>query len=284
MTTPAVPEIRPSAPPSSGPTSLVMTQFSLHDAAESRTPAIADSAIRVDVGLLDKLMTLVGELVLARNQIMQFSTSQEDAPFLGTVQRLNLLTTELQASVMKTRMQPIGNVWSKFPRVVRDLAVGLRQAGAPRHGGPGNRARQDHHRGHPRSADAPGAQRHRSRHRAARRAAARAASPPKGACRCAPSTRAGKVIIEIADDGAGIDPQRIRDKAIQAKLVTAEQAARMSERELVNLVFLPGFSTAEKSRSSPAGASAWTWCGPTSRRSAARSTSRAGSAGAPRSG
>ena len=68
-------------------------------------------------------MNLVGELVLARNQIMQFSTSQEDAAFLGTVQRLNLLTTELQANVMKTRMQPIGNIWSKFPRVVRDLAV-----------------------------------------------------------------------------------------------------------------------------------------------------------------
>ena len=86
-------------------------------------PAVADTSLRVDVGLLDKLMTLVGELVLARNQIMQFGASQEDAAFLGTVQRLNLLTTELQTNVMKTRMQPIGNVWSKFPRVVRDLAV-----------------------------------------------------------------------------------------------------------------------------------------------------------------
>jgi methyl-accepting chemotaxis protein len=71
---------------------------------------------------LDKLMNLVGELVLARNQIVQFSASQEDTAFLGTVQRLNLLTTELQANVMKTRMQPIGNIWNKFPRIVRDLA------------------------------------------------------------------------------------------------------------------------------------------------------------------
>ena len=84
---------------------------------------MSDSSIRVDVGLLDKLMNLVGELVLARNQIVQYSTSLEDAGFLGTVQRFNLLTTELQANVMKTRMQPIGNVWSKFPRVVRDLSV-----------------------------------------------------------------------------------------------------------------------------------------------------------------
>ena len=96
--------------------------------AEVRPPkpnrqTCADSNIRVDVGLLDKLMTLVGELVLARNQILQYSASHEDDGFLGAVQRLNLLTTELQASVMKTRMQPIGNVLNKFPRVVRDLAL-----------------------------------------------------------------------------------------------------------------------------------------------------------------
>ena len=120
---PAVAEPRPTAVPSSGAGSLVMTQPSPNDPGEPRAPAVADSSIRVDVGLLDKLMTLVGELVLARNQIMQYSTSQENTPFLRTVQRLNLLTTELQAGVMKTRMQPIGTVWSKFPRVVRDLAV-----------------------------------------------------------------------------------------------------------------------------------------------------------------
>src|SRR5262249_15782755 len=94
-----------------------------HESNEPRASAVSDSSIRVDVGLLDKLMNLVGELVLARNQIMQFSTSQDDSGFLGTVQRFNLLTTELQAPVMKTRMRPIGNVWSKFPRVVRDLSV-----------------------------------------------------------------------------------------------------------------------------------------------------------------
>ena len=80
-------------------------------------------SIRVDVGQLDKLMNLVGELVLARNQILQFSASQQDPVFLGTTQRLNLVTTELQEGVMKTRMQPIDNVWNKLPRVVRDLAL-----------------------------------------------------------------------------------------------------------------------------------------------------------------
>jgi two-component system chemotaxis sensor kinase CheA len=84
---------------------------------------LSGSSIRVDVNLLDKLTNLVGELVLARNQILQFTASQNDSNFLGTAQHLNLITTELQEGVMKTRMQPIGNVWNKFPRVVRDLAV-----------------------------------------------------------------------------------------------------------------------------------------------------------------
>ena len=243
--TPAVPDIRPSAPPSSGPTSLVMTQSSLHDAAESRTPAIADTSIRVDVNLLDKLMTLVGELVLARNQIMQFSTSQENTPFVRTVQRLNLLTTELQAGVMKTRMQPIGTIWSKFPRVVRDLAVAC--------------AKQVH-------IDLEGQETELDKTiieairdpltHLVRNAIDHGIEPPRerlargkaeeGRLALRAFHEGGKVIIEINDDGAGIDPQRIRAKAIKAKLLTPEQADRLSDRDLVNLIFLPGFSTADQ--------------------------------------
>jgi two-component system chemotaxis sensor kinase CheA len=85
--------------------------------------SISESTIRVDVALLDKLMTLVGELVLARNQILQFSNVTEDAAIIAPTQRLNLITTELQEGVMKTRMQPIDNVWGKLPRTVRDLAL-----------------------------------------------------------------------------------------------------------------------------------------------------------------
>jgi two-component system chemotaxis sensor kinase CheA len=212
---------------------------------EARAPAVADSAIRVDVGLLDKLMTLVGELVLARNQIMQFSTSQEDAGFLGTVQRFNLLTTELQASVMKTRMQPIGNIWSKFPRVVRDLAVAC-----------GKQVRIDME-GQDTELDKTiveairdplthlvrNAVDHGIEPPAERQARGKAA---EGRLSLHASHEGGKVIIEIADDGGGIDPQRVRARAVQAKLVTPEQADRLSDRELVNLIFLPGFSTAER--------------------------------------
>ena len=77
---------------------------------------MADANIRVGVSLLDKLMDLVGELVLTRNQILQFNTEREDAALDATAQRLNLITTELQEGVMKTRMQPIGTVWNKLPR------------------------------------------------------------------------------------------------------------------------------------------------------------------------
>src|SRR6056297_544236 len=91
--------------------------------ARSTGRSLADSSIRVDVGLLDELMNLVGELVLARNQIVQLAGEEQDSRYAGASQRLNLITTELQEGVMKTRMQPIGNVWNKLPRVVRDLSL-----------------------------------------------------------------------------------------------------------------------------------------------------------------
>ena len=84
------------------------------------TQVVSDGSIRVDVGLLDRLMNLVGELVLTRNQILQTAT---DATLAASAQHLNLITTELQEGVMKTRMQPISNITGRFPRVVRDLAV-----------------------------------------------------------------------------------------------------------------------------------------------------------------
>ncbi len=97
----------------------------LHIQQSSRAQATAsDSTIRVDVGLLDKVMNLVGELVLARNQVLQFANRMKDTSFLAVSQRLNLITTELQEGVMKTRMQPIGNIWGQFPRTVRDVALG----------------------------------------------------------------------------------------------------------------------------------------------------------------
>ncbi len=199
----------------------------------------------MDVLLLDKLMTLVGELVLARNQIMQFSISSEDASFLGTVKRLNLLTTELQANVMKTRMQPINNIWSKFPRVVRDLAVACgKQVRVEMEGQDTEldktilEAVRDPLTHLVRNAVDHGIE------PPARRVAL--GKPAQGRLSLHAFHEGGKVILEITDDGAGIDPLRVREKAIHAKLITPDQADRLTDGELVNLIFLPGFSTVDR--------------------------------------
>ncbi len=93
--------------------------------AREKASGIADTALRVDVGLLDRLMNLVGELVLTRNQVLQYNSAREDVVLNAISQRMNLITTELQEGVMKTRMQPIGLVWNKLPRIVRDLTTSL---------------------------------------------------------------------------------------------------------------------------------------------------------------
>ena len=206
---------------------------------------MSDANVRVDVGLLDKLMNLVGELVLARNQILQHGASDRDASFLATSQRLNLITTELQEGVMKTRMQPIGTVWNKFPRVVRDLAVLCgKQVRVEMEGKDTELDRTiieaikdplthivrnsvDHGIESPQERVSKG-------------------KPAEGRLLLRAYHEGGQVNIEIADDGGGIRIDKVKAKAVEKGLITAEHASRMSEREAVNLIFLPGFSTAAK--------------------------------------
>ncbi|MFN8545607.1 MAG: chemotaxis protein CheW [Candidatus Binatia bacterium] len=217
--------------------------------AESGGPVaggmVSDTNIRVDVSLLDRLMTLAGELVLARNQILQYSAAQADTTFLAASQRLNLITTELQEGVMKTRMQPIGNIWSKFPRVVRDLAVACGRKVALELEGAETEldktiieAIKD-----PLTHLVRNAVDHGIEPPDARRAAGK---PAEGRLLLRAFHEGGQVNIEICDDGAGIDPENIRRKALERGLITPEQAARLSDREVTRLLFLPGFSTAEK--------------------------------------
>ncbi|MGE0591171.1 MAG: chemotaxis protein CheW [Vicinamibacterales bacterium] len=207
--------------------------------------ALADSSLRVDVGLLDKLMNLVGELVLARNQILQFKATQTDSGFLGASQRLNLVTSELQESVMKTRMQPIGNIWSKFPRVVRDLATACgKQVRLEMHGRETDldktiiEAIKD-----PLTHVVRNSVDHGIEFPAARLAAGK---NPEGVLTLRAFHEGGQINIEISDDGGGIDPEKVRAKAVQRGIVAAEQAARLTDHEVLKLIFLPGFSTAEK--------------------------------------
>ncbi len=213
--------------------------------AESKTSAVSDSTVRVDVGLLDKLMNLVGELVLSRNQIMQFAATQEDATFTATSQHLNLVTGELQEGVMKTRMQPIGNVWNKFPRVVRDLAAFCgKQVRVEMEGAETELDRtiieaiKDPLTHAVRNSVDHGVETPEER--------IAAGKPPEGCIRLRAFHEGGQVNIEISDDGGGINPEKVRDKALRKGHITSEQAARMSERELVNLIFAAGLSTADK--------------------------------------
>jgi two-component system chemotaxis sensor kinase CheA len=210
-----------------------------------RGNSASEGNIRVDVGLLDKLMTRVGELVLARNQIVQFTSRLEDSSFISTAQRLNLITTELQESVMKTRMQPIGNVWAKFPRVVRDLASQLgKQVRIDMEGKDTEldktivEAIKD-----PLTHLVRNSVDHGIESPEVRRATGK---PAEGRLLLRAYHEGGQVNIEITDDGAGLNLDRIRKKAIERGLLSADQAARTSDRDASQLIFAPGFSTAEQ--------------------------------------
>lgn len=232
----APPPESPAAPSEEAPAS---------ESSEAKGPTLAANNVRVDVGLLDKMMNLVGELVLARNQILQFTGSQQESSIVGAAQRLNLITTELQENVMKTRMQPIGNIWNKLPRLVRDLALSCGKRVRVEMDGAETeldktiieaikdplthivRNAVDHGIELPERRVAEG-------------------KDAEGRLLLRAYHEGGQVNIEISDDGHGIDLERVREKARANNLASAEQAARMSERELLSLVFLPGFSTAQQ--------------------------------------
>ena len=207
--------------------------------------SVSEGSIRVDVVLLDKLMNLVGELVLARNQVLQFSNAAEDAAIVAPSQRLNLITTELQEGVMKTRMQPIGNIWSKFPRTVRDVAMSCgKQVRIEMFGQETEldktiiEAIKDPLTHLVRNSVDHGIERPEARVAAGKSA--------EGCLTLRAYHQGGQVNIEISDDGAGLDQEKIRRKAVERGLLTVEKAAQLSEREVLNLIFLPGFSTADK--------------------------------------
>jgi len=208
-----------------------------------KTSSVTDATIRVDVGLLDKLMNLVGELVLARNQILQFNSRQDDATLNGTAQRLNLITTQLQEGVMKTRMQPIGMIWNKLPRVVRDLAtscgkqIQLEMDGAETELDKSIiEAIKDPLTHIVRNSCDHGIESPAER--------VRNGKPAQGRLMLRAYHEGGQVNIEISDDGGGINAARVKKKAVEKGLLRPEQAERLSERETINLVFMPGFSTA----------------------------------------
>jgi len=216
---------------------------------QSAHRSVVDSSVRVDVELLDSLMRLVGELVLARNQLVSrlddSTDTAKDSSLARSAQRLSLVTSELQEQVMKTRMQPVDAVWSKMPRVVRDLAktcgrlVRLEMEGRETELDRSVlEAIKD-----PLTHLVRNAVDHGIEAPEVRKAAGKAV---EGVLKMRAYHEAGQVHLEIIDDGAGIDPQKIASKAVERGIVSQGQLTTMTPREILHLIFLPGFSLAPK--------------------------------------
>jgi two-component system, chemotaxis family, sensor kinase CheA len=214
-------------------------------AEDERGDRIAYHSIRVNVDTLDHLMTTVSELVLTRNQLLEIVRRLEDSDFKVPLQRLSNVTVELQEGVMKTRMQPIGNAWQKLPRIVRDLCAELgKDIELRMHGADTELDRQvlelvkDPLTHLVRNCADHGIE------GAAERLAA--GKPVHGAIRLAACHQGGHIIIEISDDGRGLDVARIRAKAIENGLASEAELAAKSDGEICNFIFAPGFSTAAR--------------------------------------
>jgi len=231
----------PLAPPSNSAASAP-APGSTPTPADGRR-SVVESSVRVDVELLDTLMRMVGELVLSRNQLVSELEDQKDTALARSAQRLSLVTSELQEQVMKTRMQPVDTVWSKLPRVVRDLSrqVG-RQVRLEMEGRDTELDRsvleaiKDPLTHLVRNAIDHGIEPPQKRVAAGKEA--------EGTLLLRAYHEAGQVHLEIVDNGAGIDPAVIAAKALERGLASAAELERMSAREIIQLIFLPGFSTA----------------------------------------
>jgi len=216
------------------------------EAAKPRAQAAAagtaaESSLRVDVAVLNRMMNLVGELVLTRNQVLQATAADPNMTLLS--RRLDMVTADLRETVMKARMQPVSNVFSKMPRMVRDLSQSL-----------GRRVRL-HMEGQDTELDKSllEAIKDPLTH-AVRNSLDHGIEPPEtrlaagkdpeGVLKLRASQEGSHVVIEVSDDGAGIAVEKIRQKAIERGLITPQRAAHLAERELLQLIFLPGFSTA----------------------------------------
>jgi two-component system chemotaxis sensor kinase CheA len=201
----------------------------------------AESTLRVDVTLLNRMMNLVGELVLTRNQVLQATSSNPNLTMLS--RRLDMVTSDLRESVMKARMQPVSNIFSKMPRIVRDLSQSL-----------GKRVRLEMEGQEteldkslleaikdPLTHAVRNSLDHGFEDPDVREAAGK---DGEGTLKLRAVQEGSHVIIEVADDGAGIAVEKVRAKAIERGLITSDRLDKLGERELLQLIFLPGFSTA----------------------------------------
>ncbi len=237
------PAEKPAAAAQPAPAANVPATEPSGETPPAKESSVAAQTIRVNVDVLENLMTMVSELVLTRNQLLQILRSQQESEFASPLQRLSHVTTELQEGVMKTRMQPIGNAWSKLPRIIRDLSVELNKKielqmigaeteldrqvlelirdplthmirNSADHGLEGPAERLD------------------------------AGKPETGTIKLRAFHEGGHIIIEIADDGRGINIERVKAKAVENGLATEAELEGMSEQQVAQFIFKAGFSTA----------------------------------------
>ncbi|MGC9158941.1 MAG: chemotaxis protein CheW [Terracidiphilus sp.] len=214
------------------------------EAARPRTQgSAAESTLRVDVAVLNRMMNLVGELVLTRNQVLQATSADPNMTMLS--RRLDMVTADLRESVMKARMQPVSNIFGKMPRIVRDVSQALGRR--VRLQVEGQETELDKSLLEAIKDPLTHAVRNSLDHGIEPPEVRQAAGKnPEGTLKLRAAQEGSHVLIEIADDGAGIAVDKVRQKAIERGLITAERAAQMVDRELLQMIFLPGFSTAEK--------------------------------------
>lgn len=214
-------------------------------AETSAQTMLVEDTLRVHVGLLETLMNLAGELVLSRNQL-RAAVAQDNWELLASAnQRVNQVTSELQNVIMQTRLQPIGNVFAKFPRVVRDLSHSLGKEIQLDIQGKDVALDKTLIEGLSdplthmvRNAVDHGIETTEERIRVGKK--------PTGTVRIEARHEAGQVVVEISDDGKGINPHRVADAAVRKGLISAEKVRGLSDREKQDLIFLPGLSTAQQ--------------------------------------
>lgn len=204
--------------------------------------AIAAQSIRVHVDLLESLMTLVSELVLTRNQLLQISKRQANSEFSAPLQHLSHITSELQEGVMKTRMQPIGNAWAKLPRMVRDLSIELEKSiDLQLIGSETELDRQvlefikDPLTHMVRNAADHGIESNQERYLKGKKEV--------GSIILEAFHEGGYIIIKIQDDGKGLNSEKIKDKILEKNIATLAEVQDMTEQQIHQFIFKPGFST-----------------------------------------
>lgn len=211
----------------------------------AKAPSVASQSLRVNVDVLENLMTMVSELVLTRNQLMQILRIQQESDFGAPLQRLNHVVSDLQEGVMKTRMQPIGNAWAKLPRIIRDLSIELnKKIDLQMVGQETELDRQvldlikDPLTHMVRNSGDHGIEGPEDR--------VAAGKPETGTILLKAYHEGGHILIEISDDGKGLNTEKIKEKIIKNEVATEEELATMTDKQIHQYIFAAGFSTAEK--------------------------------------